>query len=96
MKDAEKVGELEKRIQELEKQVEGASIFLSGIAPLLELMGIGAIQSGKLTEGSQFVTFANLLKNPENCPKLFEKAIEMKEAIKVLSEILEKEVKKVL
>lgn len=52
MKDADKIQELENRIADLEKQVEGAKIILISIAPLLGFMGKVAILGGNIDNGS--------------------------------------------
>lgn len=95
MKDADKIQDFENRIAELEKQVEGAKIILMSIAPFLGVIGKVAILSGKIDNGSQFVVFANQLKNPDNLDKMFKNAVENRETVMAMGKILEAEIKKI-
>lgn len=94
MGNEDKISKLEERIQELEKQVEGATIFLSNIAPLLNVYGRGMVECGQIDDGAMVVSLANQLKKSENCSKLFLGALENKDMIISLGKQLESEVKK--
>lgn len=94
MKDTYKIQQLENRIAELEKQIDGATVFLSNFAHLMDAFALEMIEQDQIDNGYMTIYIANLLKNPENYPKLFLTIVEKKDAIIAWGKQIEAEIRK--